>query len=77
MQIVKTVRPVTVEAKMAELINLRVARKRNARQRDGVRAQANRLAYGQSRQQQRRETAELTKAERNLDRHRIDRGDIR
>jgi Domain of unknown function (DUF4169) len=60
---------------MAELINLRTARKRHARQRDDIRAEANRLAHGQSRASRQRQAAERAEAEKTLDRHRIERGD--
>jgi Domain of unknown function (DUF4169) len=62
---------------MAELINLRAARKRTKRQQDDLRARTNRLAHGQPKNLRKLETAERAKAERVLDRLRIDRGDGR
>jgi Domain of unknown function (DUF4169) len=59
---------------MAEVINLRTARKRAKRHEDDVRAGANRLAHGQPRHLRDRNSAERAKAERDLDRHRIDKG---
>ena len=62
---------------MAELVNLRTARKRTKRREDDQRAHANRLAHGQSKHRHKLEEARQTKAGRDLDRHRIDRGDGR
>ena len=62
---------------MAELINLRAARKRAKREKDEARAQTNRLAHGQSKRLHVCDAAERMKNERDLDRHRIDKGDGR
>jgi len=58
---------------MAELINLRIERKR-AKQRDDERLAAhNCLAYGQSKSQRKLETAKHEKAKHDLDSHHIDK----
>lgn len=62
---------------MAELVNLRTARKRAKRRADDQRADTNRLAHGRPTHRRKLEDAQQTKASRDLDRHRIDRGDGR
>ena len=62
---------------MAEVVNLRVARKRAKRRDDDQRAHANRLAHGQPNHQRELEEERQIKASRDLDRHRIDTGDGR
>ncbi len=62
---------------MAELINLRAARKRAQRQKDEQRASANRLAHGQSKRVRSLEAEKQAKASRDLEAHRIDEGDGR
>ena len=62
---------------MAELINLRTARKRAKRQQDERRAEANRLAHGQPKHVQEIEAEKQAKASRDLDGHRIDTGNGR
>lgn len=62
---------------MAELINLRTHRKRAQRQKDEQRASANRLVHGQSKRARQLEDDQQAKANRDLDAHRIDRGDGR
>jgi len=62
---------------MPELINLRTARKRAKRKQDDERANANRLAHGQPKQMRKLEAAQQAKADRDLDRHRIEPGDGR
>jgi len=62
---------------MAELINLRTARKRAKRIEDERRSNANRLAHGQPKHVRKLEAEKRTKASRNLDAHRIDTGDRR
>lgn len=62
---------------MTELINLRAARKRAKRQEDETRAEANRLAHGQPKHLRKRTAAERAKAERDFERHWIDKGDSR
>jgi hypothetical protein len=60
---------------MAELVNLRIARKRAKKRQNDLCADANRLAHGQSKQRRKLEAAQQAKASRDLDRHRIDKGD--
>ena len=61
---------------MAELINLRLARKRAKQRQDELRAEGNRLAHGQSKYRRKLDAAQKVKAGRDLDLHRIDkRGD--
>lgn len=62
---------------MAELVNLRATRKRAKRQQDDERADANRLAHGQPKRLRKLETAQQVKASRDLDQHRIEKGDGR
>jgi len=60
---------------MAELINLRTARKRAKKQKDDLRAGSNRLAHGQSKHRRKLAAAQEAKAVRDLDWHRLDTGD--
>ena len=60
---------------MAELVNLRNARKRAKQRQDDLRAEANRLAHGQPKHRRKLEAAQQAKASRDLDQHRIDKGD--
>jgi Domain of unknown function (DUF4169) len=62
---------------VAELINLRTARKRHRRQQDERHAAVNRLAHGQTKHDREREAAERSKSARDHDGHRIDGGDDR
>src|ERR1017187_3944866 len=62
---------------MAELVNLRIARKRAKKRQDDLRADTNRLAHGQPKHRRKLEAAQQAKASRDLDRHRIDKGDGR
>jgi hypothetical protein len=62
---------------MAEVVNLRTARKRAQRRQDQVRADANRLAHGVSKNQRKLTAAQQAKAVSDLDQHRIDREDDR
>jgi len=66
-----------VGATMAEVINLRAARKRAKRLEDDARANTNRLAHGQPKHVRKLETAQQKKAAMDLDQHRMDRGDDR
>ena len=59
---------------MAELVNLRLARKRATKRRDELRAESNRLAHGQPKHRRKIEAARQAKAVRDLDLHRIDKG---
>lgn len=62
---------------MAELINLRMARKRARQRQDDTRAQASRLAHGQPKGQRKFEAARREKANHDLDLQRIEKGDGR
>lgn len=62
---------------MAELVNLRTARKRAKRQQDEQRSNANRLAHGQPKHVRELEAEKQAKASRDLEAHRIDTGDRR
>jgi Domain of unknown function (DUF4169) len=62
---------------MAELVNLRTARKRAKRQQDERHAEANRLASGQPKHIRELDAARRAKADRDLDRHEIEEGDGR
>ena len=59
---------------MADLINLRTARKQ-ARRHAEQKAASNRLAYGRPKAERALEQARSDKAERQLDGHRIEPGD--
>ena len=59
---------------MADLINLRLARKRAKQRQEDERASANRLTHGQPKQRRKLEAARQAKAGRDLDLHRIDNG---
>jgi hypothetical protein len=62
---------------MAEIVNLRTARKRAKRSQQDVTAAANRLAGGLPANERKRDAARRDKARRNLDQHRIETGDER
>ena len=62
---------------MAEVVNLRTVRKQAKRKQDEARANANRLAHGQPKTARKLAAAQETKASRDLDGHRIDKGDGR
>ena len=62
---------------MAELINLRNARKRTRRRADEARAETNRRLHGQSKPARQLADAERAKADRDLEGHRIEPGDGR
>jgi hypothetical protein len=62
---------------MAELVNLRAVRKQAKRKQDEARANANRLAHGQPKGARKLTGAQEAKASRDLDGHRIDKGDGR
>jgi hypothetical protein len=62
---------------MAELINLRTARKRASQRQDEAHANANRLAHGQSKHARKLKDAQQAKVGCDLDQHRIDKGDGR
>jgi hypothetical protein len=60
---------------MAELVNLRTARKRAGRKVQDDQAAANRLAHGQPAHLRKLEAARRDQASHSLDRHRVDSGD--
>jgi hypothetical protein len=62
---------------MAELVNLRKARKRARRQQEETRASANRLAHGQPKNTRALADATREQADRQLDGHRLEQGDDR
>jgi hypothetical protein len=62
---------------MAELVNLRTARKRAKQRQDAQQAQANRLVHGQPKHARQLEQAQKEKAGHDLDRHRLEPGDGR
>jgi hypothetical protein len=62
---------------MAEIVNLRIARKRAARDKAQARAAEQRRAHGIAKPERDRATAERTKAQKALDRHRIEPEDGR
>lgn len=57
---------------MAEIINLRMARKRKKRAEDAAQADANRLTFGRSKTEKNRTDAENTRTQRLLDAQRLD-----
>jgi hypothetical protein len=60
---------------MAEIVNLRRARKDKARAEEQRAAEANRAAFGRTKDEKRRTQAEAEKAARHLDQHRRDKGE--
>ena len=60
---------------MAELLNLRTARKQAKRRQDDVRANAQRIAHGQPKHLRKLEVAQREKASRDFDQRRIEPGD--
>jgi uncharacterized protein DUF4169 len=62
---------------MAELVNLRTARKHAKRRKSNERAQANRLAHGQPKRLREFEDAQQKKANSDLDLHKIETEDRR
>jgi hypothetical protein len=62
---------------MAEIVNLRIARKRAARNKSDRRAAERRLAHGVAKTERAQTAAERVKARKHLDRHRIEPGDRR
>jgi hypothetical protein len=62
---------------MAEVINLRTARKRQKRRQDDQTAAANRLSSGRSKAARALERARTDKAHRTFVQHRIETGDDR
>jgi len=62
---------------MAEVVNLRTARKRAKRRQDEQRSNANRLSHGQPLHARERDRAQQSKASRDLEQHLIEAGDGR
>jgi DNA-binding helix-hairpin-helix protein with protein kinase domain len=62
---------------MAEIVNLRLARKRAARSKAEDQAAEQRLAHGVSKVERDHAKADRDKARHNLDQHRIEPGDRR
>ena len=62
---------------MAEIVNLRIARKRAARSKAEGHAAERRLAHGVSTMERDRAAADRDKARQILDQHRIETGDRR
>lgn len=60
---------------MADVVNLRTARKRAKRQQDDLNAQANRIAHGRPKHLRNLEAARQDKANHDLDRHLIEKGE--
>jgi Domain of unknown function (DUF4169) len=60
---------------MADLINLRTARKQAQRRRDEEKAASNRLAHGRPKTERALARSRSEKDKRNLDGHRLDGGD--
>ena len=60
---------------MADLVNLRTARKQANRRQEDERAAASRLAHGRPAHLRKLEAAQQKQAGRVLDQHRIDSGD--
>lgn len=60
---------------MAEIVNLRRARKQRKREDDAVRADANRIAFGRSKQERSVAEKEQDLAARRLDGHRRESAD--
>jgi hypothetical protein len=61
---------------MAEIINLRIARKRADRQRSTKRAAAARVSHGMSKAERVLAKANRDKIRRELDKHRIETGEV-
>jgi hypothetical protein len=62
---------------MAEIVNLRIARKRAARDKAQARAAEQRRAHGIAKSERERTAAERAKARKTLDQHRVEPGDDR
>ncbi len=60
---------------MADIVNLRTARKQAKRQQGERSAQANRIAHGQPKHLRDLEDAQKEKTNRDLDGHRIEKGE--
>ena len=62
---------------MAEIVNLRMARKRANRSKADQHAAEQRVAHGASKTERNQAAADLDKARHTLDQHRIEQGDHR
>jgi hypothetical protein len=62
---------------MGDVVNLRRARKKAAREQAERKASANRLLYGRTKAERELEAKREAKASRDLERHRIETGDER
>ncbi len=62
---------------MGDIINLRRFRKRAAKQRDDDRAAANRALHGRAKPQRVLDAAQVEKLARDLDAHKIEKGETR
>jgi hypothetical protein len=60
---------------MGDVVNLRKARKAQARRADDARAAENRLLHGRSKIERTIGAARMVKSHRDLDAHRVDTGD--
>jgi hypothetical protein len=60
---------------MAEIVNLRRARKQKARTEAGKQAEQNRIAFGRTKAERNLTEAERAKAERHIEGHRLSRDD--
>jgi hypothetical protein len=60
---------------MADVVNLRTARKQAKRRQSDRKAELNRMAHGRSKNSREFEDARQTRASRDLDGHRIETGD--
>lgn len=60
---------------MAEIINLRQARKQKARAEAGKTAEQNRISFGRTKAERKLTEAERDKAARHIDGHKLDRDD--
>jgi hypothetical protein len=69
--------PVKTEFEVGEVVNLRIARKRAARGQSDARAAEKRLQNGRSKAQRSLAKTQKAKAQRDLDQHRINRGEGR
>src|SRR5262245_38441435 len=65
------------EFEMGEVVNLRIARKRAAREQSDAHAAEKRLQHGRSKEQRQLAKTQKAKAQRDLDQHRINRGEGR
>lgn len=62
---------------MADIVNLRTVRKQAKRKQNDLTAQASRMAHGQPKSLRELTDAQQDKANRDLDLHRIEKGDRR